>query len=65
MKPEWELEVFWSFSTPLTVKLPSWKNYPVDLFLQEFILLLRMRGLKELGFVEWVWNVDKGCVMSA
>jgi len=43
MKQNWEIETYWSFSTPLTVKLPSWKHYPLDLYLAEYIVTLRMR----------------------
>jgi hypothetical protein len=44
MKEKYEVETYWSMSTPLAVKLPNWKHYPLDLYLAEYIVTLRMRG---------------------
>lgn len=43
-KPEWMYECHWSFTTPLIVKAPNWKHYPLNQFHSEHIINLRMRG---------------------
>ena len=43
-KEKWQIETYWSFSTPLTIKLPSWRHVEESLYLSEFILVIRMRG---------------------
>jgi hypothetical protein len=44
IKPKWKLDVDLSTSTPYIVVVPSWKEYPTDLFLSEYIIMMRMRG---------------------
>lgn len=43
-KPKWQIETYWSLSSPLTILVPSWKHVEIDLYLSEYILTLRMRG---------------------
>jgi len=43
MKQNWEIETYWSFATTLAMRVPSWKHVPLDLYLAEYIVTLRMR----------------------
>lgn len=43
-KPKWMIKTYWSLSSPLTILVPSWKHYPLDLYISEYIITLRMRG---------------------
>lgn len=45
MKEKWELETFWNFG--LAIKIPSWKYYPISIYLREYIISLRMRSLED------------------
>jgi len=67
MKQNWEIETYWSFSTPLTIKLPSWKYYPLDLYLAEYIVIIRMRGymIKEDYQINSVMIDDGSVIMTA
>lgn len=45
-KRPWNLKGYISFSnssTPFVVKPPSWKHWPTDRFIHEFIIIIRMR----------------------
>ena len=39
MKEKWELETFWNFG--LAIKIPSWKHYPISIYLREHIVFLK------------------------
>lgn len=39
-KPEWFFESFFNFG--ICIKLPSWKHYPISIYLREYIIFLRM-----------------------
>jgi hypothetical protein len=65
MKQNWEIETYWSFSTPLTMRVPSWKHVPLDLYLAEYIVTLRIRDymIKDKDYRIHSTMIDNGSVI--
>jgi len=62
MKEKWELETFFNFG--LAIKLPSWKHYPIHIYITEYIIFLRMRSLEDIEPLHIVMYDDKWKVMQ-
>ena len=57
-KPEWFLKLYWNFGFIVTP--PSWKHYPVSLYLSRYIIMLRMRPDMKHGHVVMFNNQSVG-----
>lgn len=68
MKEKWKLETFFNFG--LAIKVPSWKYYPISIYLREHIIFLGMcvDDVEPLHIVMYdnkekvmqVWQMEKG-----